>query len=213
MWTSLDNQTPLDGSYALPLLMNGATNEMKSSSIVSNIARMPIYDLLAAKYDGTVYRVFTNNVLLDDGPERAIFYSECGSEFLNTGTQTRCSSECDEFVVMMKKEHYNMVILLKESGLVEYYINLTLIPDPASGNAIKYIDMDIDLLFTNKNRIVELLDDDEFEHNSLIYKYSETDKQAIHLTVQKLKNMVATGHYYLSEAFVEYCKDLLRNTS
>jgi protein associated with RNAse G/E len=176
---------------------------------VNNKETVSTYNLLAAKYDGVVYRVFTNNILLEDDNEKAIFYSKCGSDFLNVRTQTRCSSTCDEFIVMLKQEHYNIVILLNGNGLVEYYINLTLIPETVSSNAMKFVDMDIDLSFTSGNRVVEVLDCDEFEHNSLFYNYSAGDKHVINYTVENLKNKVAADDYYLSEAFVAYCRELL----
>ena len=80
-----------------------------------------------------------------------------------------------------------------EGRFRNYYCNINK-PPVISNNVLNYIDLDIDVV-VDKNLTYKILDLDEYEENSLKFKYSSKLKSKINESLQRLLHLVKTKSF------------------
>lgn len=83
-----------------------------------------------------------------------------------------------------------------EGELRNYYCNLNMPPSLENG-VLNYVDLEIDVL-VSKNFETEVLDLDEFEEHSIIYKYSDELKNKTFQTLNEVLYLVRTRAFPFS---------------
>jgi len=97
---------------------------------------------------------------------------------------------------------YNVFRFLKDDGSTRlWYCNINT-PPQLERNTLSYIDLDIDIL-VQPDFSFQVLDEDEFETNSIMYGYSEKETSAAHSAVHEVMEMIEQRRFpFLLESSV-----------
>jgi protein associated with RNAse G/E len=87
------------------------------------------------------------------------------------------------------KEWYTAAMEVEEGVVVSTYCNVAM-PSVLNNNELSFIDLDLDLV-KRKNKDWEVVDEDEFEVNSIKYQYPEELKNEALKALENLKQEVA----------------------
>jgi uncharacterized protein len=124
----------------------------------------------AKKYDGRVRKTWHGGVVSESTDllilvakfEEDVHHNDLGH--IRAGTVS--------FEYFKLDKWYNMFRFHHPTGeLLAYYINISM-PPILEGNTLSYVDLDIDVVVW-PNKLVEVLDRDDFEKNQLKYGYPE----------------------------------------
>ncbi len=165
----------------------------------------------AYKYDGCLYRTFEfPKIIYVD--EKIVILSLEKTRIISQGKNKKfyhSNGNKDSFWIMFKEEWYNLIITFcpKKCKII-YYFNIAS-PFIFEDEAIKYIDLDLDvrLIFNKKKHslIVKELDQNEFEKNSMTMLYP---RELINQTINakdKLINLIKKTKF-----FFRYNEDFFR---
>ena len=140
----------------------------------------------AYKYDGCLYRTFEfPKIIYVD--KKIVILSLNKTRIISQGKNNKfyhSSGNKDSFWVMFNDEWYNLIITFcHKKNKAIYYFNIAS-PFIYEDEAIKYVDLDLDvrLIFNKKKQslIIKELDEDEFKKNSTTMLYpNELIKQTI----------------------------------
>lgn len=137
------------------------------------------------KHDGSLHRVWISSFVIDDT-----------NPFLITGNQRTKVIESDgrswytkepAICYFFENEWFNIIAMLKKDG-IHYYCNISS-PYVYDGEAIKYIDYDLDIKVYPNHRLY-VLDQKEYEENSKLMNYPDDVKKIIDHSMEKLKQMI-----------------------
>lgn len=136
----------------------------------------------AYKFDGVLYRTFefprviyeNNHYLILDLQNCRIISQAKNKKFYHS------TSKKDSLWVIFKDEWYNLFVTINDKGHLIYYFNVAT-PYIFEEDAIKYIDLDLDIRVVDANTQIELikvLDEKEFEEHakSMLYPKKLIDK-------------------------------------
>ena len=147
----------------------------------------------AYKYNGCLYRTFEfPKIIYFD--KKIIVLSLNKSRIISQGKNKKfyhSNGNKDSFWVMFNNEWYNLIITFcHKKNKVIYYFNIAS-PFIFEDEAIKYIDLDLDvrLIFNKKKQslIIKELDQNEFRENSMNMCYS---KELIHQTISVKNKLI-----------------------
>jgi len=89
---------------------------------------------------------------------------------------------------------YNVFRFLKDDGSTRlWYCNVNT-PPQFESETLSYIDLDIDVL-VQPDFSFQVLDEDEFEANALLYGYSDEEKARAQSAVEELLRMIEQRHF------------------
>lgn len=137
------------------------------------------------KHDGSLHRVWISSFVIDDT-----------NPFLITGNQKTKVIESDgrswytkepAIIYFFEKEWFNIIAMLKKDG-IHYYCNISS-PYVYDGEAIKYIDYDLDIKVYPNHKLF-VLDQKEYDEHSQKMNYPEDIKMIIDHSMEKLKKMI-----------------------
>lgn len=137
------------------------------------------------KHDGSLHRVWTNSIVIED----------C-KDYLVTGNLKTKVIESDgrswytkepALCYFFEREWFNIIAMFKKDG-IHYYCNISS-PYTYDGEAIKYIDYDLDLKVFPNGRMI-ILDQKEFEQTSSLMSYPEEIKKIALNGVLELKKWI-----------------------
>ncbi|OMC89441.1 hypothetical protein BK137_18485 [Viridibacillus arenosi] len=97
------------------------------------------------------------------------------------------------------KEWYTAAMEVEEGVVVSTYCNIAM-PSVLNLNELSFIDLDLDLI-KRKNKNWEVIDEDEFEVNSIKYQYPEELKNEALKALERLKQKVAKGSFPFNNEF------------
>lgn len=120
------------------------------------------------KFDGTISRSW-NCTLLNQTEDYWLFFGEFENEVSHPklGVIRR---KTKSFEYYFKEKLFNVFRFHEPEGQLKYfYCNINL-PPVFNNEVLDYIDLDIDVL-VNKDLTFEILDEDEFEMNSVKFQY------------------------------------------
>lgn len=97
------------------------------------------------------------------------------------------------------KEWYTAAMEVEEGIVVSTYCNVSM-PSVLNHNELSFIDLDLDLV-KRKNKNWEVVDEDEFEVNSIKYQYPEELKSEALKALERLKQEVEKGRFPFNNQF------------
>ncbi len=151
----------------------------------------------ARKYDGSIHRSWTaelverkNSLLIFVGEfEEAVKHPQLG--VIRKGTIS--------YEYYWLNRWYNVFRFHEPNGdFRNFYCNINMPPEFENG-VLNYVDLDIDILVWNDFRL-ELLDLDEYEENSALYKYSDRMMQKVSSSLRELKDIIDCRRFPFDES-------------
>ncbi|WP_252183332.1 DUF402 domain-containing protein [Rossellomorea vietnamensis] len=102
------------------------------------------------------------------------------------------------------KEGFTVAMEIKNGSIVSYYCNVAL-PSVLRGNEISFVDLDLDLV-KKQDEQWEVIDEEEFETNSLKYNYPLELKEGAILSLEEMKSKVKNQVFPFNESVLERFK-------
>lgn len=135
------------------------------------------------KFDNSIHRSW-NCTLLEENDELWIFAGEFESEIRHPklGIIRRGTISYEYY---WKHKWFNIFRFHEPEGELKFYYCNVNMPPKLENNALDYIDMDVDIL-VQKDLSFEILDEDEFEENSIKFDYPEEVKLKTRKSIEKL---------------------------
>lgn len=149
------------------------------------------------KHDGSLHRVWITSFVIEDG-----------FLHLTTGNQKTKVIEKDgrswytkepAICFFFPNEWFNIIAMLKNDG-IHYYCNISS-PYIYDGEAIKYIDYDLDIKIYPSGKHY-ILDQKEYELNSIKLGYPEEVKEIVNYSLKKLTHWIETKKAPFDEKYV-----------
>jgi len=141
------------------------------------------------KHDSSLHRVWTSSFVIDDTAEALVTGNQATKVIESDGRSwyTKEPAIC----YFYEKEWFNIIAMLKRDG-IHYYCNISS-PYLYDGEAIKYIDYDLDIkVFPNGKLVV--LDQKDFDEHSMDMHYSEEVQRIIYQAIDDLKVWIEERH-------------------
>ncbi|AZU64559.1 hypothetical protein CHR53_26865 [Neobacillus mesonae] len=102
------------------------------------------------------------------------------------------------------KEWFTAALEVEDSALVSGYCNVAM-PSVLKNNELQFVDLDLDYI-KKRNQDWEVVDEDEFESNSLKYQYPPELKQEALLALERLQDFVKSGRFPFNQEIVSLLK-------
>ncbi|BCB05221.1 DUF402 domain-containing protein [Bacillus sp. KH172YL63] len=99
------------------------------------------------------------------------------------------------------KEGFTAAMEIRDGSIVSYYCNVAS-PAVLRGNELSYVDLDLDLI-KRENEHWQVIDEEEFEINSLKYNYPLELKEGAIRSLEKLLSKVRKKEFPFSEDVLE----------
>ena len=137
------------------------------------------------KHDKTIHRVWANAIALELSNHEVVVGNnktrviESNGRYWNTKEPAIC--------FFYNNQWYNIIAMLKEDG-IHYYCNISS-PYLYDGEAIKYIDYDLDLR-VDPNYRFKILDKDEYRLHAKLMEYPEKLKVILEDSLDKIIALV-----------------------
>lgn len=137
------------------------------------------------KHDGHLHRTWVRAFVLEVDEEKAVLVTNRSLviEADNRKWVTREPAICYFYF----DEWYNVISMIRNTG-VHYYVNIAS-PVLYDGEALKYIDYDLDVKVSPKGKVV-VLDKDEYEIHSKKMGYSFTLDQILKYKLNKVIDLI-----------------------
>lgn len=153
----------------------------------------------ARKYDRNIRRSWQGGLISSNDNLLVVvgrFESEVEHSGLGTIKQNTVSVE-----YFWLDRWYNIFRFLESDGsLRNYYCNVAM-PATIVGDVLDYVDLDIDVVVW-PNRSYEILDRDDFEHNTVKYGYPEDIRKRAEASVSKLIEMIEGQAFPFGESSI-----------
>lgn len=142
------------------------------------------------KHDGSVHRTWSSATVLD--VKQDLIVAMTYKTWVVEGDGRRWFTKEPAICFYYKDRWYNVMAMIRKRGIY-YYSNLAS-PSLYDGEAIKYIDYDLDVkVFPDGHYI--LLDDDEFLEHQKLMKYEDEIIEIILAERMRLVNLVKDNAY------------------
>lgn len=126
------------------------------------------------KHNGHIHRVWKKSIVIKETDDLLIVYNDRTKVIESSGR--RWYSREPAIVYFYKKRWFNIIAMLREDGIY-FYCNLSS-PYLYDGEAIKYIDYDLDLKVYPDFKY-KILDRKEFKYHAQLMNYSKEIKSAV----------------------------------
>lgn len=136
------------------------------------------------KFDGSIHKSWLCD-LLEENETYWLFYGKFEHEINHTklGIIRRGTISKEYY---FKNKWFNIFLFFEPNGDFKFYYCNVNMPPNFVNNVLDYIDLDIDIL-VQKDFSYEILDEDEFEENSIKFGYSQN---LINQTKQIVKELL-----------------------
>lgn len=137
------------------------------------------------KHDGSLHRVWLSTFIIDDNMDYLVTGNQATKVIEHDGRSwyTKEPAICYFF----EKEWFNIIAMMKKDG-IHYYCNISS-PYVYDGEAIKYIDYDLDIKMFPNGRMM-ILDQKDFDDHSNQMDYPEDIKKIILVAMEDLKSWI-----------------------
>jgi protein associated with RNAse G/E len=147
------------------------------------------------KYDGTAYRQWSARLANHEGSLLTLDAEfDTDVQHPSLGTITRGTRMVEYY--WLDRWYCIFRFLNSEGGTSLYYCNINS-PPTFTGDALRYVDLDIDIV-VRPDFSYELLDLDEFETNAELFKYPEDIKRAARTATDELISMIERREFPFS---------------
>lgn len=106
-----------------------------------------------------------------------------------------------------KDKWFNVIGMLKSDGIY-YYCNLSS-PYLYDGEAVKYIDYDLDVR-VSRDGSLKILDEDEYLKHQVKFRYSDDIKEIVEKELQDLIKMIENKELPFDHSYVMECYELYK---
>ncbi|HLU21427.1 MAG TPA: DUF402 domain-containing protein [Bacillaceae bacterium] len=143
------------------------------------------------EWEGEIIKKTDDYIVVLCKPGRQLKHHTKGKTF----TMKNTSIELFSF-----KEWYTVAAGVEEGEITSYYCNVAM-PSKMNGNELTFVDLDLDLV-KKVNADWQVVDEDEFEENSLKFSYSnELKDYAIH-SLEELKKKALHKQFPFDESIL-----------
>ena len=165
---------------------------------VIKIRALKFPDILHYEWEGELLRHTREYVLVLCKPGRKLIHHTKNKEFTVNNTSLEFFSLKEWFTAAMEMENGNVV---------SAYCNVAK-PSVFSNDVISFIDLDLDYI-REKNEEWKVVDEDEFESNSIKYKYPIELKNEAVRALAKLKEEIRKGKFPFNNQIVSQFENQL----
>lgn len=145
--------------------------------------------------------------LLRKTPEYVIVLCESGRELKHHTRNTSFTIDVTSLEYFFLKEGYTVAMEIEEGKILSYYCNIAM-PSVLNGNQLSFVDLDLDVV-KRRNEDWMVVDEDEFEVNSVKYGYPAELIEYAFLSLDLLQKNISKGLF----PFDERGLDLVRKYS
>ena len=151
------------------------------------------------KHDGSIHRSWSKGLVLDENDDHFIVIN---NQTLVTESDGRMWHTREPAICYFpKKKWYNVICMIRKTG-VYYYCNIAS-PTLYDGEALKYIDYDLDLkVFPDQN--YRILDEEEYEQHALMMGYTDELDNILKKQLDRLIRLVAKRKGPFDENFTRH---------
>lgn len=159
-------------------------------------------------------RYFLPVALVSDTPEALILFQPAGAPTWNGTHRYIFRSNDQSMAVLAPGWDYNVVLFWNNDWSFNcYYVNIAL-PMQWDGELCSYVDLDLDVLyvpeFTNRPQAhykepgVYILDRDEYEERSVLYKYPPELMERVEAALQEVLGQVDARAFPFDDSLVNW---------
>ena len=151
------------------------------------------------KHDGSIHRCWSKGIVLECNDDYCILIN-MHTIVTESDGRTWCTKEPAIWYLSFH-DWFNVICMIRDDG-VYYYCNIAS-PALYDGEAIKYIDYDLDLkVFPDgKNKI---LDEEEYKHHKEQMNYGDDLDWILHKELNRLIDLAKNGQGPFKKGFSEY---------
>lgn len=145
------------------------------------------------EWEGEILEKTSDYVLVKCKPGRKLIHHTKNDVFTINNTSLEYFS---------LKEWFTAAIEVDAGNVVSYYCNVAK-PSVLINNKLSFIDLDLDLV-QRKNKGWEVIDEAEFEENSIKYQYPPELKDEAVKALERLKEKVKRGEFPFNQQVVRW---------
>lgn len=161
------------------------------------------------KNDGSIHRTWRNSFLIDNNEDYFIVASQ--RAIVTENNNRKWVSKEPAITFFSKKRWFNVIAMLKSPN-IGYYVNLAS-PSILDGDAIKYVDYDVDLKLNFDNEI-KVLDLNEYANHKKKMHYDPKLDLIIKETSAYIKDLMLKRKFPFDDsAVINYYYDFLEKGS
>lgn len=131
--------------------------------------------------------------ILRETPEYVMVLCESGREMKHHTKNTTFTIDVTSLEYFFLKEGYTVAMEIEEGNILSYYCNISM-PSVLHGNHISFVDLDLDLV-KGINTDWLVVDEDEFEINSVKYGYPAELKEYALKSLDLLQKKINEGSF------------------
>ncbi len=162
--------------------------------------------IMSHKYDGKIHRVWTcaypikkNSTYHDEFVPDLMLRIPAYAKVVEANGK-EWSSNYDVIACFYERMYYQ-VMVLRKGHHNEYYCNSCTVAEISQkSKTVSFIDLDLDLII-DKNHIMRVVDQNEFEENSMRYQYPEELKMRVKNDLSELMRQVRQQKGVFSHRF------------
>lgn len=139
--------------------------------------------------------------LLRKTPEYVVVLCESGRELKHHTKNTTFTVDVTSLEYFFLKEGYTVAMEIEEGKILSYYCNIAM-PSVLNGNQLSFVDLDLDVV-KRRNEDWMVVDEDEFEVNSVKYGYPVELKEYALRSLYLLQNKISDNLFPFDENDLE----------
>ncbi|GGH87263.1 protein associated with RNAse G/E [Pullulanibacillus pueri] len=148
------------------------------------------------EWEGDLLQVTSDYVLVRCHPGRQLIHHTKKDIFTIDNTSIEYFS---------LKEWFTAAMAVEEGKVVAYYCNIAK-PSVLTNNALSFVDLDLDLV-KDKDKAWQVVDEDEFETNSIKYNYSPELKAEAVNALEALKAKIKQGVFPFNDQILGFIRE------
>lgn len=142
--------------------------------------------------------------LLRNTPEYVMVLCESGREMKHHTKNTTFTIDVTSIEYFFLKEGFTVAMEIEEGNILSYYCNIAM-PSVLHGNQLRFVDLDLDLV-KGRNEDWMVVDEDEFEINSVKYGYPAELKEYALKSLDLLQKKINEGSFPFDGSGLEIIK-------
>lgn len=146
--------------------------------------------VMCFKHDHSIHRIWDKAALVYEDDEKIMISNS--KTLIRENDKRIWMAKEPSVSIYYKNRWFNIMGIIREGG-IHYYCNMAS-PCVVSGNVIKYIDYDLDLVKTTSGEI-KILDEQEYIVNKNRYGYGKTIESILTKELQLLKDDAINSRY------------------
>ncbi|MBR0136896.1 MAG: DUF402 domain-containing protein [Erysipelotrichaceae bacterium] len=150
------------------------------------------------KHDGSFHRLWDKAFVLEADEDRFVLVTNQADVLEGSGH--RWTTREPALYYLDSHNWYNVIAMFRENGIY-YYVNLAS-PALYDGEAIKYIDYDLDYKIYPDATIIRM-DENEYEHNRRVMKYPEEIQKIMEITLKEIPELYKKHEGYFNRELNE----------